>query len=158
MQTRASLLSASVFGGVALSGTVLLYGRWLEPLQAVQVAWLPTLLALLLGAALGSPFARTTRLRLGLLYAAALGCVVGVPTVLLQGMSYAVVSARMTESELWLGPFSETAAQVEDATATFSEGTDNSKGLPLVWLFGPLTGLVVWTLLRRPKNAETTSA
>ena len=137
---------------------MLLYGRRLELLHILQVAWLPTLLALLLGAALGGLFARTTRLRLGLLYAAALGCVVGVPTVLLRGMSYAVVSALMTESELGLEPFPETVAPVESATAAFGEATESGEGSPLIWLFGPLTGVLMWALLERPHRARTTSA
>lgn len=104
--------------------------------------WQPTLLALLLGAASGGVFEKTSRLRSGVLYAALLGLLVAAPTVCLNAarLNELIFNLTFTESYRNAEPL---AVGVYNITGRFAVLA------PLIWLPGPLTGALVWALLRR---------
>lgn len=118
-----------------------------------RTLWPPTLAALLLGVATGALFARTTRLRLGFLYAAALGFLIA---LFLRFFFVGVLNE--IAFALTFTTFDEFAATVPVAVAQLSGRVGRPLSSYLLELLGPLTGVLVWALLKRSRNAETTPA
>lgn len=109
--------------------------------------WQPTLLALLLGAASGGVFEKTTRLRSGVLYAALLGFLLSLPVLYMNAWHFSEVTFALTFTA-----FEEVQA-ADTAVAMFSGRVERTFMEQLVsqltLLPGPLTGALIWALLRR---------
>lgn len=126
----------------------------LSPSLVYRVLWPPTLVALTLGAASGGLFfERTARLRLGLLYAACLGLLISVPVIYLGTSGFSEAAFTLTFETL-----NKPAARVDVELVVLSGRTEESVSSQLVWfliwLVGPLTGILVWAFLRRPHRRE----
>ena len=155
MRLYTHLSTAAIFSGITLLTTLIVLLFWrplgdeqalfqLSPSLVYGMVW-PPALAALLGAALDGLFERTVRSRLGLLYAACLGLLISVPVMYLgkSGFSEAAFALNFLASD-------GNAATVDSAVAVLSGRTEESVGSQLIWLPGPLTGVLVWALLRRP--------
>ena len=162
MRTRTRLITAVVFGSVAVLIAFMLLLWWkpnevektllaqLSPSVAYGVLWPPTLVALVLGAASGGLFAKTSRLRLGVLYAACLGFLISLPVLYTGASHFNEVIFALT-----FRIFDESTVPGDTAIAVFSEPTTKAVLESLIWLPGPLTGALVWALLRRPQQLKT---
>lgn len=96
----------------------------------------------------GTAIDKTTRLRFGVLYAALLGLLVAAPTVYLNASQMSELMFALTFSEFSKStePVAVGVYQVTGRTAVLES---------LTWLPGPLTGILLWALLRRPQQLKT---
>lgn len=168
---RAWRLTTLVLGGLALvmatiqviqafyslPGLRLTVLPQLPPTFAFRLLWPLFLLALVFGTASCALFARTARLRWGLMYAAVLGYGI----YFLMGFAitlFAMGPLNEFMFALTFTAFDQNAATVPVAIAQLSGQVSRPFSSYLFELLGPLAGVLLWALLRRPQNAETTSA
>ena len=127
------------------------------PTFAFRLLWPLFLLALVFGGASSALFARTARLRWGFMYAAVLGYGV----YFLMGFALTLfVIGPLNEVifALTFTAFDQNAATVPVAIAQLSGQVSRPFSSYLFELLGPLAGILLWALLRRPHGARTTSA
>lgn len=158
LQTYARLTTAVIFGSLALLTTLTLLlsqalpepgGMYrLTPSRVYRALWPPILIALLLGAATGGLFEKTARLRFGVLYAACLGLLVSTPTVYLNTDRLGELIFALAFNDFYKSA-ERVAVGVYQTTGRFTVLEQ------LIWLPGPLTGVLVWALLRRPHQQKS---
>lgn len=162
MRARAWLLTTLVLGGLALVLTVMQAFYVLPEPRLTTLSQLPAalafkllgppvLIALVFGGMTSGLFALTARLRWGFIFAAVLG----------YGVHYlmtfaAAFSALSVGDEIFALTFTAyDVPTVPVATAQLSGRTGRPLGSYLFELLGPLTGVLVWALLRRPHRSKT---
>lgn len=168
---RAWRLTTLVSGGLALvmATTQVVQGFYslpelrlrvlpqLPPTFAFRLLWPLFLLALVFGTALSGLFARTARLKWGFVYAA----VLGYGAYFLMGFAltlFVVGPLNEVIFALTFTAFDQPAATVPVAIAQLSGRVSRPLSSYLFELLGPLTGVLLWALLRRPQRFSTTPA
>ena len=128
----------------------------LPPTFAFRLLWPLFLLALVFGTASCALFARTARLRWGFMYAAVLGYGI----YFLMGFAitlFAISPLNEFIFALTFMAFDQNSATAPVAIAQLSGQVSRPFSSYVFELLGPLAGVLLWALLRRPQNAETTS-